>query len=363
MTDSSSLFDPADRLMRRGGSNQVFPGAMLLVLKDANVIFRRAYGAADIYSRRPVTGDTIFDLASLTKPLATSVAALMLLQDGQLQLTQPIGSVLPEFQGTDKAKIEIQHLLYHSAGLPAYRPYYSALSKLPLAERLPARQDMLVREALAYPVGTRFLYSDIGFMILRWVIETISGMRLDRFVQAAVYEPLGIGDLFFIDLSGEPPKRVFAATEWCPWRKSVLQGAVSDENAHVVGGIDGHAGLFGTGDALVQLLQELTTAFSGQSNRGLFQRAWLQKMFGRDPISKRALGFDMPTPGASSSGAYFSNQTVGHLGFTGTSFWMDLDRDISVILLTNRVHPTRDNPKIHAFRPQLHDAVMASLIR
>ncbi len=223
----------------------------------------------------------------------------------------------------------------------------------------------LIKEPMIYPTGKKVLYSDLGFMILCRVVENLTGMRLDHLVDETVYRPLGMTDLFFLstdpsngNLVEHKERFEFAATEQCPWRNRVLEGAVHDDNAYVVGGIDGHAGLFGTAGGVHALLTELLAAYHGYSGNDIFQSDHVQFFLKERYGSERALGFDKPSMPDSSSGKYFSKNTVGHLGFTGTSFWMDLDRKIIVILLTNRVHPTRENEKIKDFRPKIHDAVM-----
>jgi serine-type D-Ala-D-Ala carboxypeptidase len=206
------------------------------------------------------------------------------------------------------------------------------------------------------------IYSDIGFMILCWVIEQVSGNRLDRFVMKEIYHPLGLENLFFVDLDSTPRQAEFAATELCSWRNILLEGTVHDDNAYVLGGIQGHAGLFGTARDVLSLLSELMAAYLGSSCAGVFDTDLIQMFFKQREHTGRALGFDTPSPIDPSCGQYFSKNTVGHLGFTGTSFWMDLDRNVTIILLTNRVHPSRNNNKIKAFRPKLHDRVMKELI-
>ena len=316
---------------------------------------------ADLHSRRVVTPETVFDLASLTKPLATTLAVLLLVQNGRLELEQAISSILPELKGTAKEKIEVRHLLLHTSGLPAHRPYYKQLLSRSHAARREKLNGFLAAEPLVCRVGEKTVYSDIGFMFLRWVVETVSGMRLDRFVAEMIYHPLGVTPLFYIDPSDDYSKWSFAATQWCPWRKCLLQGVVSDENAYASGGIEGHAGLFGTATAVGDILGELMAVYQGTPGKGVFRRQWVKRFLGRDETSARAFGFDMPTPGASSSGGHFSETTVGHLGYTGTSFWSDLERGVSVILLTNRVHPSAENDRIRTFRPVVHDMVMACL--
>ena len=325
-----------DALMRQAVSKRVFPGAVLLVSKEGSIVCHNAYGFADLFSRRSMTTETIFDLASLTKPLATALAVVILIQQGDLGTEQELGDILPAFKKDQKSTIKVRHLLYHNSGLADYRPYYKEIAHLPTEKRKQALRNLLVIEPLIYPIGTKVVYSDLGFMILEWMVEHVSGKRLDRFVSEMIYDPLGLDNLFFVDLNVKKPRGVFAATEQCPWRKILLAGQVHDENAYVVGGVQGHAGLFGTAAAVHRLVDKLLSAYQGIHPGSLFQN--------------------------SSAGRYFSANSVGHLGFTGTSFWMDLDRFIIVIMLTNRVHPTRANMAIKAFRPELHDAVMKSLL-
>jgi CubicO group peptidase (beta-lactamase class C family) len=177
-----------------------------------------------------------------------------------------------------------------------------------------------------------------------------------------IYGPLGLDRLFFVDLNAKNLQGVFAATELCPWRKILLSGQVHDENAYVVGGVQGHAGLFGTAAAVHMLASVLLSVYQGNHPNRLFQTEVVRLFFKRLPNTDKALGFDAPALKNSSAGSYFSANSVGHLGFTGTSFWMDLDRFITVIMLTNRIHPSRDNEAIKHFRPILHDEVMVSLL-
>jgi CubicO group peptidase (beta-lactamase class C family) len=310
-----------------------------------------------------MTRETVFDLASLTKPLATTLAVLHLIQEKQLALSRTLADVLPPFTGTEKEAITIRQLLSHTSGYPDYRPFYTSLRTMPPDTRVPALRDLLVNEPPAYAPGQRTVYSDLGFMVLRWVVEILTGQRLDRFLTEKIYSPLGLEDLFFIDLDAPLAiNRPFAATEQCPWRKRLIQGAVHDDNAFAVGGIEGHAGLFGTARAVFRLLSDLLSAYRQDPGPHRFDPLQLERFFSRQPDSDRALGFDMPAVSDSSSGRLFSARTVGHLGFTGTSFWMDLDRSIIIILLTNRIHPSRANEKIKRFRPIIHDMIMKRLL-
>jgi CubicO group peptidase (beta-lactamase class C family) len=351
-----------DHLMKQAVGDGVFPGGVLLVLKDRSVLFFEAYGRADIFNELPMTRDTIFDLASLTKPLATTLAVMNLIERNKLGLEQTLESVLPQFENTDRGQIRIKQLLAHISGLPDYRPYYKEIDRLLPGTRKSTLRHLLAKEELVRPTGRCTLYSDIGFMILEWVVEKVSGRRLDHFVGEDIYRPLGIETLFFVDLDSEPPQGQFAATELCPWRNILLSGVVHDENAWVARGIEGHSGLFGNAQALSVLLSELLSAFHGRPSCPAFQPELVRRFLKRPYDSDRALGFDTPSLAGSSSGRYFSRRSVGHLGFTGTSFWVDLDRFIIVILLTNRIHPSRANIQIKAFRPKLHDVIMKNIL-
>ena len=351
-----------DKLMQQAIADKIFPGGVLLVSLRGEVVFFSAYGFARLSSHAPMTTDTIFDLASLTKPLATTLAVMRLVQLRQMDLQQSLGRLLPEFQGTDKARVKIKHLLYHNSGLPDYRPYYKTLKAIAGDSRRNALRSLLAQEPLVHPIGKTVLYSDLGFMILAWVIERIAGRRLDHFVDSEIYRPLGLNRLFFIADNLPGARGPFAATEKCPWRRKVLEGQVHDENAYAVGGIEGHAGLFGAAPDIHRLLMELLSTYHGRKDAGLFNRDLLCRFFKRLPGTDKALGFDTPSLTGASCGTVFSKNSVGHLGFTGTSFWMDLERSVVVVLLTNRVHPARNNEQIKKFRPKLHDTVMKVVV-
>lgn len=346
--------------MHEAVEGNVFPGAVLLVSQAGRVIFHQAYGLANIFTGQAMTTETIFDLASLTKPLATTPAVMLLIKEKRLALAQTIASVLPEFRQTEKETITIEQLLAHHSGLPDYRPYYETLRDIPPAKRKARLRELLVEEPLANPVGETAVYSDLGFMVLNWLVETVAGKTLDRLAEERIYKPLGL-KLFFPGLGGKKGEARFAATENCPWRKTVLQGAVHDDNAYVVGGVEGHAGLFGTAEAVNGFLARLSAVYAEKDALVFADPPLLRRFFTRCKNSERALGFDTPAKKDASCGRHFSKESVGHLGFTGTSFWLDLEKRIIVVLLTNRVHPNRENVAIRAFRPKIHDLVMESL--
>lgn len=348
--------------MRTAVDQGVFPGAVLLVAEADMVLFKQAYGYADLFSGRAMAEDTFFDLASLTKPLATTLAVMALVRQGVLDLDAPCVHACPELSGTDKASVTPRHLLTHRSGLPPWRPYFMHLRNLPEQERQTGLRRCVVEEPLVSPPGENSDYSDLGFMLLDWVVERLAGESLDLFIQRRVYQPLGIRDLFFNDLRrGDVVPQKYAATQLCPWRNRLLVGAVDDDNAWVTGGIAGHAGLFGTAGAVGDLLAALVAADRGDAGRGVFEPELVRAFLHADRRERWALGFDTPSERGSSAGRHFPWDSVGHLGFTGTSFWVHRRRGIIAVLLTNRVHPWRHNPGIKAFRPRLHDAVMEAV--
>ena len=345
--------------MYKGLRENVYPGAVLLVGRGNTRLLFEAYGKANLFSGHAMTREAVFDLASLTKPLATTLAVARLVDQGRLGLDQSVGAWLPALADSGKATITVRQLLCHQSGLPAHRLFYMTLKALLPLKRKAAVLDLLKHTPLAYPPGQKVLYSDLGFMLLCRLVEAVAGYRMDEFLKAEIYDPLGLNDLFFVDLTCDHrPSRLFAATELCPLRNRLLVGEVHDDNAWFAGGIDGHAGLFGTAEAVFQLLRYLVADLRGRSSRPTLSRRILADVFNAENKNPLPLGFDRPSAQQSSAGRYFSVNTVGHLGFTGVSFWMDLEKEFCIILLTNRVHPSRWNTRLGQFRPFVHDRIM-----
>jgi len=306
--------------------------------------------------------ETRFDLASLTKPLGTTLAAMKLKEENLLDLDQPISSLIEPFPWKDKADITPRLLLNHSSGLADWKPYYLELVQLPIKERKPAVRRLIMEESLHDEPHTVSLYSDLGFIVLEWIIEIVAGQDLSSFLNTNFYYPLGLKNLYLDQITTDPvhEKGLYAATEDCPWRKKIMQGHVHDENAYALGGYSGHAGLFGTALDIFTLTTALVNIYHGY-NAGLLKSKTVRTFLSRQEIvpgSTCALGWDTPSKNNSSSGNYFSSNSVGHTGFTGTSIWIDLEKKITVLFLTNRIHPSRSNETIKKFRPELHNLIM-----
>ncbi len=340
-------------LLQKGVKEGIFPGAVLIASSGKHIFIHFSVG----YSQKipypvPMKKDAIFDLASLTKPLSTSLVAMKLIQEKIISLDLSISEFIPVPE--DKKDITFRMLLSHSSGLPSWRPYYIRLSKYPLKIRKKMIVDWILKEKLLFYPGSRETYSDLDFILLSYLFEKITGRDIKEIAEE-IYNLLGFS-YTFLGISKKKIKREdFSATELCKWRKRIIQGEVHDENAFSLGGYSGHAGLFSTAKEVYDLCSILLDHYEGE--RGDIFKPDILKEFFKKQNNRWTLGWDTPTKN-SSSGKLFSKNSIGHLGFTGSSIWMDLDKKIIVVFLTNRIHPGRENQKIKAFRPILHDEVM-----
>lgn len=365
-----SLASSLSPLFEKAIGEGVFPAAAVAVSMGNGAgrqQFFAEYGSFPYEEKetRPLPRGVFFDLASLTKPLATTLCLLHLCSSGSLTLEDRLEDLLEENIEPPHRDITLRHLLCHCSGLPAYRPYYKTLGLLPLAKRKAALKKMILEEPLEYAMGSQSLYSDIGFLLLGWVVEIKGKMPLDHYAQKHIFKPLSLEkNIFFSRLSSGQKVQDCVPTETCPWRKKTVCGEVHDENAYCLDGVAGHAGLFGNTGGILPLLNFLLDAWRKRKEPGIFDGEKLGQFLQRQdlpPGSTWALGFDTPSEVNSSAGRYLSPLSVGHLGFTGTSFWIDPERDLVIVLLTNRVHPDRQNTRIRAFRPLFHDQVVQTL--
>jgi len=357
----------------------VFPGAVLLVGQRGEVIQHAAFGSRSLEPQRtPMERDTAFDLSSLTKPLATTTGVMLLVREAKLRVDDRVTRFIPNFGVYGKAGISVHHLLAHCSGLPAWRPFHTEVTteaarnrRSPVLASRSARAfiyEQIHRARLEYPPASRSLYSDLGFLLLGELVELVAGTTLDRFCHDRIFRPLGLRSTGFVDLERvrlerlAPVASAIAPTERCPWRGKVLCGEVHDDNAWAAGGVAGHAGLFATAADVHALVSRLRACALGEDSflpADVVRRFWTRDALVHD--STWALGWDTPSATGSSAGTKVSRHAVGHLGFTGTSIWIDLERDAHVILLTNRVHPSRQDERIREVRPRVHDAVWEAL--
>ncbi len=373
-------FSVVEAVLEEAVRDGTFPGAVVLVRRDGEAVYRKAHGYRSLEPERtPLSEDTVFDLASLTKPLATTVALMRFVAEKKIRLDDRISRFFPNFGTCGKAAATIRQLLSHSSGLPAWRPYYEELraqkqkiARLATLGSQSARDFIyaqIQREKAEYEPGGRALYSDLGFMLLGALIEDMSGTSLDQYCWNKIYRPLGLRATGFINLETLRQKKyeiateMIAPTERCPWRGRILCGEVHDDNAYAMGGVAGHAGLFAPIDEVDRLVSTLVDCHAGTCPflpADVVRDFWTVNT--AVPDSTWACGWDTPSPRGSRAGEFFSSHSIGHLGFTGTSVWIDLERNIHIIMLSNRVHPRRKNEKIAAFQPTLHNAVMKTLL-
>ena len=340
-----------------------FPGGVLAVgYHDQLAVY--PFGAVTRDAKAPkVTANTIYDMASLTKVIVTTTSAMMLVQQKRLDLDAPVERYLPEFSAAAKsdpnsswrARITVRMLMLHDSGLPAHRDYYKE------AKGHDAVLAKVLAEPLVHEPGTQVEYSDLGFILLGEIIERLTGETLEQFAKGHIFAPLGMTDTMY-----NPPASLrarIAPTELdTDFRKRLLRGEVHDENAFALGGVSGNAGLFGTAGDLAAFAQMLLNGGIYAHHR-LLARTTIQEFTARQVVgdSARTLGWDVPTPPNSAAGHYLSASAYGHTGFTGTSLWIDPERDLFVVLLTNRVNPTRANEQIRQVRPAVHDAILQAL--
>jgi CubicO group peptidase (beta-lactamase class C family) len=377
---------PLAEYLEASGARHAFPGAVVAIGRRDSLLFLHAVGRFDYEHGTPVTTRTAYDLASLTKVVGLTTAAMMLVDVGKLDLDAPVTRYVPAFAAGGDS-VTVRHLLTHSSGLAAWRPFF---------QRVHSRAEMFAlvnAEPLEAAPGARMAYSDLGAMLLTEVVEHVTGKRLDRFLAARLFGPLGMKDTRYL-----PPRswldRIAPTEMDTTWRHRLVRGEVHDENAASMGGVSGHAGLFSTAPDLVAFVQMLMrggiaaggtgaqghrgTVTAGTGAQGHRRTGSGQAGAGpggvqlarpetialfttvqRPGFSSRALGWDTPSEN-SSAGSHLSTRAFGHTGFTGTSIWVDPEQDLFVILLTNRVYPTRNNDLIREVRRQVADLAVTA---
>ncbi len=344
----------AEQLLQGYLREQAFPGAVLIVGHRGAIALEAAVGRLDYAPESsPVTPDTIYDLASLSKAIGTTTAAMMLHESGMLLLDAPVQDYLPEFRGAGKEKVTISQLLTHSAGLPAWLPLYKEV------QGYGAFMDRVFTIPLEYEPGGKTVYSDFSMILLGEALARAAGRSLSSFLAREVFEPLGLSSTMYLP----PPSLLsrIAPTEDDPWRRKVVRGEVHDENAYAMGGVAGHAGLFSTGRDLAIFAQMMLNDGIYDHRRYLKAETIARFTAKQGPAeSSQALGWRKPSA-ANWTGQVFSPSAFGHTGFTGTMIWIDPESQAFIILLSNRVHPSRKNQKIEEAREAVSRSVMNAL--
>lgn len=370
---AAALEATLDSLVMNGLSAGAAPGAALAVGRHGRLVHLRGYGRVDTAaSATAVTDSTRFDLASLTKVVATTTAAMILEEEGRLELDRPVSAYLPELDAADKAGITVGHLLRHNGG------FRSGMRLWKDGGGAAAFLRRMNDEPLAYTPGDSTIYSDWDLILTGWIVERIAGKRLDVFLRERVWEPLGMRDTGFNPLASDvvpagadctatlrpdhPLLAHVAATEVdTVYRHRLIHGIVHDENACSLGGVAGHAGLFSSARDLAVFAQMMLNGGQYGGARIVGQNSIARWTARQGARSSRALGWDTPAP-RSTGGRYFSPRSFGHTGFTGTSMWLDPERGIFVVLLTNRVNPTRANTRHEPLRRAIADAVQQAVL-
>ena len=374
----STELEPIDSLQEAGFSRQgmarvvsvlrdavrsrAFPGVTAIVGRHGKIALARAFGHLSYDNDSPeVTLDTLYDLASLTKVIATTTASMMLYDQGKLELDRPVHDYIPEFVGEDKDSVTVADLLAHSGGLLWWKDLYKEFGELPPERARKRYVETIAAMPLDYPPRSKTSYSDLGIILLGEILERVTGQSLEDIFEARIFEPLGMVNTRF-----RPPVSLLpriAPTEIDPWRHRLVHGEVHDENAFALGGIAPHAGLFSTAGDVARFAQMMLNG-GVYAHRRLVKRSTIElftQRAGLAPNSSRAVGWDTPS-GKSSAGRFFSSSSFGHTGFTGNSLWIDPERGAFAVLLSNRVHPTRENEQIREVRPAFHDAIMEAIV-
>ena len=347
-----------DMLMQEAINDSVFPGGVVAVLHKGALVWNRGYGYHDYTKTRQVSSDDVYDLASLTKVMATTTAIMKLADEGSIHLDDRISKYFAEFEQAPKSNITIRHLLLHTSGLPAFREY---------VDELKTREEIISavkNERLVSEPGTEYLYSDLGFILLGEIVDKVSGQRLDRYIRSEMFYPMGMYSSHFnpSDIGAWMSNRIPPTEIDTVYGRGTVQGKVHDERAYFMDGIAGHAGLFAPARDLAIYSYLLLNDGVYAGERYLSEDIINEFTQQQSGLSVRGYGFDRKSEGFSSAGSLTSDSTFGHTGFTGTSLWIDPENETAIILLTNRVYPYRSyGSSISRIRSELADIVMKSV--
>lgn len=366
-------FSKVDAIIEDGIRSHAFPSAVLIVGNSKGIIYQNAYGRLKYEEDSPnTTLRTIYDLASVTKVIATTAAIMYLYDEGKIDLYAPVASYIPEFDNNGKGDITIFNLLVHNSGLTAWTPFYQN----PEMDSPQKVKNAIFNCTKEYETGSRTLYSDYNAFLLGEAVERISGMKLDKFCRENIFIKLNMTDTYFLEPMTED-YRIAPTENDTYWRNQLLVGYVHDELAAILEGVSGNAGLFSTGPDLFRFMQMMLNYGRYTDERRmspqplqdtLFKSTTVElftsKVTGLGYSNTRALGWETkpePTKYPPACGNKFSSNCFGHTGYTGTSVWCDRDKDLIVIFLTNRVYPDRNSNEIRNVRPKLHDEICTIL--
>ncbi len=363
-------FSKVDDIISQSILKNYFPGAQIIIGDDKGIIYENSFGNFTYDEFSPVvTEETVYDIASLTKVIATTSAIMKLYQENKLDLNDKVSEYIPEFANNGKENINILNLLLHNSGLKAFIPFYKYYT---------TREEVInaVYNAVPdYKPDTKFVYSDLNAIILGFIAERVSGMSLDKYCSLNIFEPLGMNSTLFLP-DDKMKERIPPTENDNYWRNRLIKGEVHDEAASILGGVAGNAGLFSNAKDLFKFMRTMLNngAYYNPYTRGLTE----EKLFEPEIVTlftkrftdviyanSRALGWDTK-PDVSSSkyripcGELMSDNCFGHTGFTGTSVWCDRERKLIIILLTNRIYPSRDNEGLREVRPDIHNAAIES---
>lgn len=363
-------FSKAEEIITQSIAKNYFPGAQLIVGDDNKIIYEKSFGNFTYDEFSPaVTDESIYDLASLTKVIATTSAIMKLYQEGKIDINDKVVKYIPEFANNGKENINILNLLLHNSGLKAFIPFYKYYS---------TKEEVInaiYNAELDYEPDTKFVYSDLNAILLGFIVEKVSGQSLDKYCKENIFEPLGMRSTAFLP-DDKMKDRIPPTENDTYWRNRLLKGEVHDEAASILGGVAGNAGLFSNAEDLYKFMRLLLNngSYYNPYSRGLKE----EKLFEPEFVSlftkrftevfytnSRALGWDTKPDVLSSKyrmpcGELISDNCFGHTGYTGTSVWCDRDRKLIIIFLTNRVYPSRDNEGIREVRPDIHNAAIES---
>ncbi len=378
-----TTFEQVSALFRKAVDDGVFPGAVVLAGKNGDVVYRESFGLRTVKSSKvpepmPMAQDTVFDVAELTTVVVTATLLMKLIEEGKVNLDDRVSRYIQGFGVLGKSAVTVRQLVSHSSGLLHWMPFFEEL----LNEQSGARRGIMTsrgardyiinsinRMELKTEPGSKQVYSDVGYILLGHLLEILTGLSLDRAAQRYLFQPLGLKSTSYIDLSMikrrgiHPVTDLIAPTEECSWRKRVLCGEVHDDNAWAMGGVAGHGGLFSNANDLHVFASTLLAAYKGQ---GQYLKSATVKTFfdgSADFPEGRRFGWDVPSRENGMIEAGLSRKAVGINGFTGCSLWLEPEEGLDVIVLSNRICPTRNNRKILSFRPEAYSMILKALRR